>query len=106
MTDALLAHTVQLSPRRHSTEASTSEEVIVEQLRHFGISPLSKHGEALSALVGNVCAANVAAHDLWALTSATLGALDRSDRIAWFNAKRFACFQLAKVLSGPPTNRS
>ena len=39
-----------------------------------------------------------AAHELWELTTQTLGRLDRADRIAWFNAKRFACFQLAKVL--------
>ena len=28
----------------------------------------------------------------------TLHGLDRKDRVAYFNAKRFACFQLAKVL--------
>ena len=28
----------------------------------------------------------------------TLARLDRSDRIAYFNAKRFVCFQLAKIL--------
>ena len=29
---------------------------------------------------------------------AALEDMDRQDRIAWFNAKRFVCFQLAKIL--------
>jgi len=37
---------------------------------------------------------------LWAMTLGTIQNLDRSDRIAFFNAKRFLCFQLAKLLDG------
>jgi O-acetylhomoserine (thiol)-lyase len=98
MTDTLYTRAVHLSPRRHTTDASTLEGVIAEQLQHFGIDPGSSYGHALAALVDKLCAANAAAHDLWALTTSTLSTLDRADRIAWFNAKRFACFQLAKVL--------
>jgi len=91
-------HALQLSPLRHSSAATTGAELIVEQLRHFGIDPASPGGQALGRLVGQLGAANAAAHELWALTTATLGQLDRQDRIAWYNAKRFASFQLAKVL--------
>jgi cystathionine beta-lyase/cystathionine gamma-synthase len=98
MSDRTLRHALQLSPRRHSSGASTTAGVVVEQLMHFGIDPTSPHGEALAALVEKLYAANAAAHELWDLTSSTLATLDRADRIAWFNAKRFACFQLAKIL--------
>ncbi|MGH8210327.1 MAG: aminotransferase class I/II-fold pyridoxal phosphate-dependent enzyme, partial [Steroidobacteraceae bacterium] len=76
----------------------TTEELVREQLEHFGIQPESTHGHALAKLVANLGAANGAAHEVWGLTNAALSTLDRGDRIAWFNAKRFACFQLAKIL--------
>ena len=97
-TDAAFTHAVQLSPRRHSTEARTVSGLIREQLEHFGIDPDSHHGAALAKLTQALGEANAAAHDIWQLTSTTLAGLDRADRIAWFNSKRFACFQLAKVL--------
>ena len=37
-------------------------------------------------------------HGLWDETVRQLARLDRRDRIAFFNAKRFLCFQLAKLL--------
>lgn len=92
------AHAMQLSPRRHSSAAATPEALVREQLQHFGIQPDSPHGVALAKLVASLGAANGAAHEVWQITNAELSTLDRSDRIAWFNAKRFACFQLAKVL--------
>jgi O-acetylhomoserine/O-acetylserine sulfhydrylase-like pyridoxal-dependent enzyme len=93
-----LAHATQLSPLRHSTTALTHEALVEEQLVHFGIDPASEHGRALWDLVTALGASNAAAHELWALMTAKLASLSRTDRIAWFNAKRFACFQLAKVL--------
>ncbi len=96
MTD--LTQAAQLSPRRHSTTATNIDELVTEQLQHFGIAPGSEHGKSLGALVKQLFNTNVAAHDLWAVSTRTLATLDRSDRIAWFNAKRFVCFQLAKVL--------
>ncbi|HEX4240527.1 MAG TPA: aminotransferase class I/II-fold pyridoxal phosphate-dependent enzyme [Steroidobacteraceae bacterium] len=91
-------HALELSPRRHSTAATSHGALVEEQLEHFGIDPGSNHGRALARLVGALGTANGAAHEVWSLTSRELSKLDRSDRIAWFNAKRFACFQLAKVL--------
>ncbi len=94
----LFSSAVQLSPRRHSTTARTLDELVREQLEHFGIAPESPHGLALARLSRALFEANGAAQDTWRLTSETLSRLDRRNRIAWFNAKRFACFQLAKVL--------
>jgi len=91
-------HALQLSPLRHSSAAATTDELVAEQLAHFGIDSATPCGQALARLVRQLGAANAAAHELWVLTAETLGRLDRQDRISWFNAKRFACFQLAKVL--------
>ena len=91
-------HALQLSPLRNSSAATTADDLVAEQLLHFGIDPGSPGGRALARLVSLLGAANGAAHELWELTTQTLSGLDRADRIAWFNAKRFACFQLAKVL--------
>ena len=89
---------LQLSPRRHSTAARSVDELIREQLEHFGIAPESTHGQALARLTRALIDANGAAQEAWRLTTDTLARMDRRERIAWFNAKRFACFQLAKVL--------
>ena len=97
-TDSAFTHSLQLSPRRHSTGATTSAGLVREQLTHFGIDPESAHGAALARLTRALGDANGAAHDIWQLTTTTLAGLDRGDRISWFNSKRFACFQLAKVL--------
>ena len=91
-------HALQLSPLRNSSTATTTGDLVAEQLLHFGIDPGSAGGQALARLVSQLGAANCAAHELWEITTQTLSGLDRADRIAWFNAKRFACFQLAKVL--------
>lgn len=93
-----VAHARQLSPLRNSTAAATVGELVEEQLRHFAIDPDSDYGRALSQLTASLYGANAATHDLVAATGAALARLDRKDRVAWFNAKRFACFQLAKVL--------
>jgi O-acetylhomoserine (thiol)-lyase len=88
----------QLSPLRNSTAAATIDDLVAEQLHHFAIDPASPHGLALARLTASLYRANAATHDLIEITARELGGLDRKDRVAWFNAKRFACFQLAKVL--------
>lgn len=97
-TNSAFTHARQLSPRRHSTTATTPQGLVSEQLQHFGIRPDSPHGSALAELVIHLGAANAAAHDVWHQTTDVLLTLDRRDRIAWYNAKRFASFQLAKIL--------
>lgn len=88
----------ELSPRRNTTTASDVEALVDEQLRHFAIDPGTEYGRRLGSLAANLYAANVAAHELWQLGLRELAALDPRDRVARFNAKRFLCFQLAKIL--------
>lgn len=94
MTNALK----QISPLRNSTTAKTAKQLTEEQLRHFGIDPASEYGVTLSRLTRSLYTLNAVTVDLARLTMETLQELDRSDRIAYFNAKRFASFQLAKIL--------
>ena len=88
----------QISPLRNTTTATSPRALAEEQLHHFGIDPTTEYGQALCRLAETLYEANAATHDLWKITFDTLETLDRSDRIAYFNAKRFVCFQLAKVL--------
>lgn len=87
-----------LSPRRRSTTARSIEELAAEQLRHFAIDRNSPYGEALYKTVLTLYNAQVNLNELWDITLKTLSGLDRRDRIAYFNAKKFLCFQLAKLL--------
>lgn len=91
-------HARQLSPLRNTTTADSMRELVDEQLRHFGIDPSGSYGLALARLTEHLYGSNVAVQDLIAVTNRELAGLDRKDRIAWFNAKRFACFQMAKIL--------
>ncbi|MFO1393670.1 MAG: PLP-dependent transferase [Steroidobacteraceae bacterium] len=88
----------ELSPRRNTTTASDIGTLVEEQLRHFAIDPRSEYGRRLGALAASLYSANSAAHELWQLSVRELAALDQRDRVARFNAKRFLCFQLAKIL--------
>ncbi len=88
----------QLSPLRNTTKFEKTHDLAVEQAEHFGIDVESNYGKALIALAETLYQANLKTHDLWSLTIDGLSQLDRSDRIAWFNAKRFVSFQLAKIL--------
>jgi O-acetylhomoserine/O-acetylserine sulfhydrylase-like pyridoxal-dependent enzyme len=93
-----LRHARELSPRRTTSAAQSVDELVREQLAHFGVPPDTDAGRALARLTANLYTANVSLHELWELTVRELPRLDRRDRIAWFNAKRFLCFQLAKLL--------
>ena len=88
----------QLSPLRNTTLAEDSEALALEQAEHFGIDPASEFGAALITLAKDLYQANQATHVLWKITLDGLADIDRGDRIAWFNAKRFISFQLAKIL--------
>jgi cystathionine beta-lyase/cystathionine gamma-synthase len=104
MTDAITIERLrQLSPLRNSTAAVETDALVEEQLGHFAIDPTSPYGRALAEFTRSLYQANLATHQLIDVTAAALASLDRRDRIAWFNAKRFACFQLAKVLDNLQT---
>jgi O-acetylhomoserine/O-acetylserine sulfhydrylase-like pyridoxal-dependent enzyme len=88
----------RLSPRRSTSTARDVDGLVAEQLAHFAIDPKTELGQTLSRLAAHIYRANIELHQLWELTVRELGALDRRDRIALFNAKKFLCFQLAKLL--------
>lgn len=88
----------ELSPRRNTTTAADIPSLVEEQLRHFSIDPATEFGRRLGALASSLYSSNVAVHELWQVTLSELAGLDQRDRVARFNAKRFLCFQLAKIL--------
>ncbi len=87
-----------LSPLRNTTRQSSSIDLAIEQAKHFGIDPDSDYGQTLVQLATSLYEANIVTHDLMRITMDGLKNVDRKDRIAWFNAKRFVSFQLAKIL--------
>lgn len=88
----------ELSPKRTTSKAEDIDGLVVEQLAHFSIAPGGALGQSLGRLAGHLYRANVELHQLWDLTTRELASLERRDRIAYFNAKKFLCFQLAKML--------
>jgi len=87
-----------LSPRRKTSQATDINSLALEQLAHFSIDPDSDVGQSLTRLATNIYQANIELQHLWDATIRTLSELDQKDRIAYFNAKKFLCYQLAKLL--------
>lgn len=87
-----------LSPKRNSSEATTVNDLAKEQLEHFGIDPQSEYGKSLFDAANCLYQAQININNLWQITNRTLATLDRKDKIAYFNAKKFLSFQIAKVL--------
>jgi O-acetylhomoserine/O-acetylserine sulfhydrylase-like pyridoxal-dependent enzyme len=87
-----------LSPRRKSTNATDADSLVSEQLAHFGIDATSDFGKTLARITSHLYHTQVDLNQLWTLTLDSIQKLDRSDRIAYFNAKKFLSFQLAKLL--------
>lgn len=90
--------TTELSPLRNSTQATGVHDLAVEQARHFGIDPDSEYGRSLVQLAVSMYESHASVTELSRITMASLQKVDRTDRVAWFNAKRFVSFQLAKIL--------
>lgn len=89
---------VHLSPRRKSTEASDLKSLVGEQLAHYHIDPNSEYGRTMAAIVSKLYECGADLEKLWSITARTIESLDRSDRVAYFNAKKFLVFQIAKLL--------
>ncbi|WP_193161707.1 trans-sulfuration enzyme family protein [Microbulbifer hainanensis] len=87
-----------LSPRRNSSSAQSIAALAREQLAHFQIDPTSKHGLLLLDTAELLYNTQGKLSELCAQNVEILNRLDRSDRVAYFNAKRFMSFQLAKLL--------
>jgi len=96
--DTNLSDAKILSPRRNSTSADSVEALAREQLQHFSIDANTEHGRLLLETAELLYRAQGNLSQLWAQSAATLSRLDRSDKVAYFNAKRFMSFQLAKLL--------
>ncbi len=88
----------KLSPKRNSTQATNLQELVGEQLEHFGIDEESEFGQALGNIVSNLYQTQHDIETLWKLTLQSISELPYEDRIRRFNAKKFLSFQLAKLL--------
>lgn len=93
-----LDHAKCLSPRRNTTTADSVEALVAEQLTHFGIDSDSEYGQALSSTATHLYQAQSDVMSLWDITSSSLKSLNKEDRLAYFNAKKFLSFQIAKIL--------
>jgi O-acetylhomoserine/O-acetylserine sulfhydrylase-like pyridoxal-dependent enzyme len=87
-----------MSPKRKSTQLCDADALVAEQLAHYHIDPRSDFGELLGGIVKRLYECNADLNRLWRLTIDTIDSLDRSDRVAYFNAKKFLSFQIAKLL--------
>ena len=88
----------KLSPKRNSTTATSLDELVSEQLEHFGIDPESEYGTTLGEVVRRMYQCQDDVERLWEVTVKSITGLDYADRVKRFNAKKFLSFQLAKVL--------
>ena len=88
----------KLSPLRNTTQADNAAALAEEQLAHFGIDADSDFGKTLLRITDRMYETNSDLEQLWSHTIDSMNGLDRADRIAWFNAKKFLSFQLAKLL--------
>jgi O-acetylhomoserine (thiol)-lyase len=88
----------RLSPRRHSSKATNENQLVEEQLAHFGLDPNSEYGRTVADIARHLYDSTVTIDNLARVTAETMGSLDRSQRIAYFNAKKFLSFQIAKIL--------
>lgn len=87
-----------LSPKRNSSDAQSIEALAAEQLAHFGIDKNTEYGQALYQAASHFYHAQADVSQLWKITTATLEGLSKEDKVAYFNAKKFLSFQIAKVL--------
>ncbi|MEP1449036.1 MAG: PLP-dependent transferase [Paraglaciecola sp.] len=87
-----------LSPKRNTTQANTIEELTNEQLAHFGIDKNSEYGQALFNTAQHLYFTQANMQQLWQVTSDTLEGLSKENKVAYFNAKKFLSFQIAKIL--------
>lgn len=87
----------QLSPVRNSTTATSPEALAGEQLEHFGIKSNTPFGQALLRAATSLYQTGSELNQIELLCQ-TLADLPATDKISYFNAKKFLCFQLAKLI--------
>lgn len=96
--DANLKTMRALSPRRNTSLATTLDELVAEQMVHFGVDDGTPLGESVARVARQLYQTQTDLDQLWRSTLSSIATLDRADRIAHFNAKKFLSFQLAKLL--------
>ena len=87
-----------LSPKRNTTVATNIDALVEEQLLHFGIAAETEFGEVLSDISRRIYSCQGDLENMWRLTQQGIAALSQEDKVAYFNAKKILCFQLAKLL--------
>jgi len=87
-----------LSPRRNTSTAGSLDELVAEQMAHFGVEPSTELGQSVARVAAQLYQCQADIDHLWRTTLTSMASLDRTDRIAHFNAKKFLSFQLAKLL--------
>ena len=88
----------KLSPRRNSSTSENLDELVQEQLLHFGLKPDSPYGTAMSDIVRRLYENQSDIERLWEITLSSMDQLSQADKISRFNSKKFLSFQLAKLL--------
>jgi O-acetylhomoserine (thiol)-lyase len=88
----------QISPRRHSTEATDVDGLVYEQLAHFGIDPGTDYGMHLACFARSLYEGHADLRRLYEQGIAELSSLTRRDRVERFAAQKFLAYQLAKIL--------
>ena len=88
----------KLSPKRNTTTATTIDALVDEQLGYFGIAADSEFGGVLADISRRIYACQGDMELMWRLTQESIANLPHEDKVAHFNAKKFLCFQLAKLL--------
>lgn len=87
----------RLSPVRNSTQADTPRDLAAEQLIHFGIDASTPYGKALLKASENLYRAGSEIDKVEQLCK-ELAELPPAGKVSAFNAKKFLCFQLAKLI--------
>ena len=87
-----------MSPKRRTTQQADAASLVAEQLNHYHIDPNSEFGSLMARIVQRLYECSADLNQLWRLTIETIDSLDQSDRVAYFNAKKFLAFQIAKLL--------
>ena len=98
MSNLTLSNAKILSPKRNSTQAESIPELVSEQLNHFGIKADSAYGQALANAAEHLYQSQADVMQLWEITQQTLSEIDQKEKVAYFNAKKFLSFQIAKIL--------
>ena len=67
-------------------------------MAHFGIEKESEYGQALFNTAQHLYYTQANMQQLWQITSDTFEGLSKENKVAYFNAKKFLSFQIAKIL--------